>query len=363
MKNDKLNPNIANHIIMWFKKEGRPLPWRETKDPYAILVSEIMLQQTQVVTVIPYYLRFLETLPTIKDLANVSEDVLHSLWEGLGYYSRASRLKQFAVTVMKDYKGIIPKDKNDLIKLPGIGPYTLGALLSFAFEEKEPAVDGNVKRVLARLMADQSDVTKMSTTKAYTEEVKKILPDDIYSFNQGIIELGALVCKPKNPNCHICPIRAYCKAFENSLIDCIPNKPKKIKQISLRVPVFIIEDRGQVLFVKRSLKGLLSGLYGLPMIEVDTPEGKELEALKDYFLDNFDYEVDGDVKIKKCGEIKHVFSHRVWYEQVYCLSLMHLRERTEIVEYPISKWSRVDEISIPTAFRKALDLWDGKGNQ
>lgn len=361
MKNERLNPQIGQDIIEWFKNEGRQLPWRETRDPYAILVSEIMLQQTQVATVIPYYLRFMETLPTIDDLAHVSEEVLHSLWEGLGYYSRASRLRQFAIKVVHDYKGIIPDDKVSLIKLPGIGPYTLGALLSFAFDKKEPAVDGNVKRVLARLMADSSDISKMTTTKAFTLELTKILPQDIYSFNQGIIELGALVCKPKKPDCDRCPIHRYCKAFEQDLVEVLPNKPKKIKQTKLRVPIFIIEDGDLILFVKRESKGLLSGLFGLPMVEVDTPPDGDLISFKDYMLDTFDYIIDENRKLHKCGEVKHVFSHRIWLEQVYCISLEGLKEKTQLVDYPEIKWSKTDDISLPTAFRKALELWDGKG--
>ncbi len=356
-------------LCAWFKKEGRQLPWRETDNPYYILVSEIMLQQTQVATVIPYYLRFIDTLPNLEALAGAEEDTLHSLWEGLGYYSRVFRLQQFARVVLEHHNGRIPKDKATLLSLPGIGPYTAGAVLSFAFHQKEVAMDGNVKRVVTRLLADDRDITKAKHTKKWTQWLEKGLPEDIYAFNQGLIELGALCCTPKNPTCSDCPIQSSCQSYAKGLVDQIPNKPKKKKQTVLHVPIFLITenvDKGwdeiQWLFVKRPSSGLLSGLWGLPMIEEDIPSLKDKlvgdsVSLNGQMAQEM-YETLGvqweGMTARHLGMVKHVFSHRIWMQHILLIEDSQLSKKIETVEYPEWIWSTNKNLSLPTAFKKSL---------
>lgn len=365
-----MNGNDWTHELCgWFKREGRQLPWRETDNPYYILVSEIMLQQTQVATVIPYYLRFIERLPNLEALAGADEDTLHTLWEGLGYYSRVFRLRQFAQVVVDNYNGQIPRDKATLLSLPGIGPYTSGAVLSFAFHQKEVAMDGNVKRVVTRLLADDRDITKVKHTKEWTEWLEGQLPEDIYSFNQGLIELGALCCTPKKPKCEGCPIQSDCQAYAKGVVDQIPNKPKKKKQTVLHVPIFLITDRMKSdweacrwLFVKRPSEGLLSGLWGLPMIEEDIRGledisiGEEVELRGKMSQDMHDtLGLEWEEKVAQhLGTVKHVFSHRIWVQHLLLIEDRHIVKHMEGVEYPEWTWSKEGAISLPTAFKKSL---------
>lgn len=349
-------------IINWFNKYGRELPWRETTNPYYILVSEIMLQQTQVSTVIPYYLRFIEKLPTLEALATVSEEDLHMLWEGLGYYSRVRRLQQLAGIVVDQYDSSIPDDKKQLMSLPGIGPYTCGAVLSFAFHKKEPALDGNVKRVLARLLGDDGDIMKQTTTKRLTHVLEDLLPDEIYPFNQGLIELGALVCKPKNPECTKCPIKSYCQALSDGRVDELPVKSKKAKQKVMNVPLIIVENQGDVLFVKRSSSGLLSNQWGLPMIEKNISASNMETEIHSYLNDEFG--ITGEVELDFLGSVKHVFSHIIWEQQIYLASLKTIVEQINQVEQPVCIWSTGEEIAVPTAFKKTMDVYlSERGNK
>jgi len=346
---------IGDKIINWFNEFGRQLPWRETTNPYYILVSEIMLQQTQVATVIPYYLRFIDSLPTLEALAHASEDELHKLWEGLGYYSRVRRLQQLAIIVIKSYQSKIPDNKENLIKLPGIGPYTCGAVLSFAFHQKEAAVDGNVKRVLARLLADNADIIKQTTTKRLTQVLEDILPDEIYPFNQGLIELGALICKPKNPECERCPVNEYCKALAQGKVDQLPVKAKKAKPKVMNVPIIIIENQGNILFIKRSSSGLLSNQWGLPIIEKDI-EKKLLESeIVSYLSEEFG--ITDQVKLKFLGHVKHAFSHIIWEQDIYVATSDTLIEQINLVEQPVTLWTKVENIAVPTAFKKSVEVY------
>lgn len=346
---------IGSSLIDWFNKYKRELPWRETTNPYYILVSEIMLQQTQVSTVIPYYLRFIDRLPTLEALAKVSEEELHKLWEGLGYYSRVRRLQQLAVIVVRDYNSQIPNEKHKLISLPGIGPYTCGAVLSFAFHIKEPAVDGNVKRVLARLLADDGDIMKQATTKRLTKELELILPDDIYAFNQGLIELGALICKPKNPECDHCPLKTYCVAFAENKVDVLPVKTKKAKQRLMNVPILMIENQNKLLFVKRGTSGLLSNQWGLPMIEKDIPLSQMEREIENYL--SIEFGIDDQCQLESIGHVKHVFSHIIWEQNVFLIKNSAMINEINAIEQPVTTWSYGEDIAVPSAFKKAIELY------
>jgi len=355
--NAMMDNRFVNKVICWYQMNARQLPWRERKDPYGVLVSEVMLQQTQVNTVIPYYLRFMEALPQLKDLAFAPQEKLHSLWQGLGYYSRVERLQQFAIAVLEQYDGIIPNTKEKLIQLPGIGPYTCGAVLSFCFNVKIPAIDGNVKRVLARLWNDSSDITKTTTSKKFIQQLEKILPDNIYPFNQGMIELGALICKPKNPLCQECPVKVYCQAYEKGTVSVLPNKPKKVKQKKMNVPLMVIEEDDEILFVKRSSKGILANLWGLPIVEENLSEDKHRGELKAYFEENFDIIDIWTYALKESireAYIKHVFSHVIWDQHIIYIKVTGLKNRLKNHEFPEINWAKPHNVPIPTAFVKSL---------
>ena len=226
--------DLSGSLLHWYDYNKRILPWRENKDPYRIWISEIMLQQTRVEAVKPYFDRFMEVLPTVYDLAKVDDDRLMKLWEGLGYYNRARNLKAAAQTIVEEYGGQLPADYDKLLSLKGIGMYTAGAIGSIAFELQVPAVDGNVLRVLTRLWGDDSDILKDKTKKAMGRRVMEFMPEDRPGdFNQALIELGATVCVPNGqPLCDQCPWDTVCKAYKEDLIDQLPVKtPKKARRI------------------------------------------------------------------------------------------------------------------------------------
>lgn len=359
----KIDREFSDTLVDWYNKERRILPWRETQDPYHILVSEIMLQQTQVNTVIPYYLRFLDELPTLESLAKASDEQLHRLWEGLGYYSRVFRLRQFAVEVQAKYNGRIPNEKSQLISLPGIGPYTCGAILSFAFHVKEPAIDGNVKRVLARLTNDTRDISKVATQRSMEDLVHFLLPEDPYAFNQGLIELGATYCRPRQPRCQECPVRTFCEGYANGHVEDLPNKPKKKKQKEVSLPIFVFHQNQEMLFVKRASEGLLASLWGFPMIEEDFVEDIESEVnaflqhrrVQDYMDEQFGIRLQ-PTSVQRVGPIKHVFSHVIWNMHLFLIEDPNVWNRVDTIESPETIKSTDQDISLPTAFKKCVEF-------
>lgn len=214
-------------LIDWYEREKRDLPWRKSQDPYRVWVSEIMLQQTRVDTVIPYYQRFMEKFPTIEALANADEDDVLKAWEGLGYYSRARNLQAAVREVHESYNGVVPDNPKELGKLKGIGPYTKGAILSIAYNIPEPAVDGNVMRVLSRILSIWDDIAKPKTRKVFEEAVYYLISkENPSSFNQALMELGAMVCTPTSPSCLLCPVREHCAAFSEGVQAELPVKTK-----------------------------------------------------------------------------------------------------------------------------------------
>jgi A/G-specific adenine glycosylase len=257
---------IADRILSWYARHKRDLPWRHTRNPYFIWVSEVMLQQTQVDTVIPYYHRFLKQFPTIEALAKASLQEVLKAWENMGYYARARHLHAAAREVVKRMGGKIPKTWDELIRLPGIGTYTASAILSFAFDERFPTVDGNARRVLCRLSATQEPMDQSRTQREIHDLAAKIIPSgDPASFNHGIMELGATICKPRSPLCNICPIGDLCLAFQKGLQETLPimreRKPIPHKEMTVAV---IVDKRGRLLIVQRPNKGLLGGLWKFP---------------------------------------------------------------------------------------------------
>lgn len=253
-------------LLSWYRVHCRSLPWRETRDPYRIWLSEIMLQQTQVATVVPYYERFLQRFPTVSDLACATEQDVLRLWENLGYYSRARQLHRAARMVVEKFDGQIPQDFDNLIRLPGIGAYTAGAVLSIAFGQAIPAIDGNVRRVLCRFYALSAVKTDREGYRRLADMLMPILPAaQAGHFNQALMELGATVCRPRQPLCDSCPLREKCLAWKHAQTDVFPTPTeKKIIPVREAVAAIIHDDRERVLVVKRPPSGLLGSLWKFP---------------------------------------------------------------------------------------------------
>jgi len=257
---------IADRILCWYAFNKRDLPWRHTKNPYFIWVSEVMLQQTQVDTVIPYYQRFLSKFPTIEALAKASLQEVLKVWENMGYYGRARHLHTAAREIVNHRDSKIPRTWDELMRLPGIGAYTASAILSFAFDQRFPTVDGNARRVLCRLLSIQGQIGQSRTQRKIHELAVRMIPqEDPASFNHGIMELGATICKPRGPTCNICPLQDLCMAFKKGLQEQLPARKKRRPLPHKDGTAAIISDkRGRLLIVQRPNNGLLGGLWKFP---------------------------------------------------------------------------------------------------
>ena len=264
--------NFQQALIQWYLEEKRDLPWRREKDPYKIWVSEIMLQQTRVDTVIPYFNRFIEKYPTIKALAEADEQEVLKMWEGLGYYSRVKNLHQAVREVQKNYGGIVPEKKEEFSQLKGVGPYTTGAVLSIAYGKPIPAVDGNVMRVFSRIFNIHDDISKSKTRKLFEELTTVVIShEDPGSFNQAIMDLGATICTPKNPACLLCPVREFCQAYHEGTQHDLPVKSKQKKGKTVRyVTAVLIDQEGNVAIRQRPDEGLLASLWEFPNVEISS---------------------------------------------------------------------------------------------
>ena len=335
---------IAEPLLLWFDQNKRPLPWRQDKAPYHVWISEIMLQQTRIEAVIRYYTRFMDALPDIESLSKVDDDVLMKLWEGLGYYSRARNLKKAALRIMENFGGSFPDNYADLRTLPGIGEYTAGAIASICFDEKVPAVDGNVLRVIARLQGSRENVLLPQTKKAVAEQLKSIMPEQAGAFNEALMELGELVCLPNGlPLCDHCPLHEQCTAYRDNLTAELPVRIKEMKRRRADLSVFIITSPdGRIAVEKRPDSGLLSGMYQLPNVDGFHDEQKLTEVLSDWQLT--------PISLSFIKKAKHVFTHIDWYMKGY---------RVKVTEPGGSfLWVTEEELEsacpLPTAFRKLL---------
>ena len=270
-------PRIAPRLLTWYNKNKRTLPWRGHPNPYAVWVSEIMLQQTRVETVIPYFDKWMKLFPNVRALARASERDVLNAWEGLGYYSRARNLHKAAKIVVEKYNGQLPRDLDELRKLPGIGRYTVGALASIVFGMDEPALDGNLKRVYARLFDVGQPVDSTEGEKILWKLTRENLPKgQAADFNQALMDLGTLICLPKNPRCLICPLMKVCKARANGTQNLRPvKKPKKAVPHYIHAAAVIVR-RGRVLLAQRPSDGLLGGLWEFPNGRVDQDPAREL---------------------------------------------------------------------------------------
>lgn len=335
---------IAGPLVEWYCKNRRELPWRNINDPYRIWVSEIMLQQTRVEAVKPFYARFLEVLPTVSDLANVDEDKLLKLWEGLGYYNRVRNMQKAAQQIMVEYGGEFPRDYEQIRKLTGIGNYTAGAISSFAFGIPKPAVDGNVLRVISRITGSYEDIMKASTKTKVEEELANVIPKDAAcDFNQGLIELGAIVCVPNGaPKCDVCPLAHLCYAKENGVQGELPVKSKAKARKLEKKTVFIFKDGENVAIRKRPSMGLLAGLYELPNIEGVLSQEEALAYSRSIGL--------APLRIKALGEAKHIFSHVEWQMVGYSIRVDELENSCTEDMIFIQPEEVEKEYPIPAAF-------------
>lgn len=305
---------FGNDLLQWYQENKRDLPWRRERDPYRIWVSEIMLQQTKVDTVIPYYENFMALFPTAEALAEAEEETVLKAWEGLGYYSRARNLHQAVKEVKEQYGGKVPDTKEEVHKLRGVGPYTAGAILSIAYNKPEPAVDGNVMRVLSRLFLIGDDITKSSARKKFEAIAAAVISKDNPSdFNQALMELGAMICTPRSPACLLCPVQQHCLAREEGVQEQLPVKAKKLPPKMKKMKAAIIEDEeGRLLIEKRPEKGLLANLWQFPNMELEegSSEDPVAESLKKAGLRT-------ETEQASCFEVRHVFSHLIWEIDVH----------------------------------------------
>lgn len=306
---------IAGPLVRWYTGCARDLPWRHTRDPYRIWVSEIMLQQTRVEAVKPYYARFISALPDAAALAAAAEEQLFKLWEGLGYYSRARNLQRAARMVMEQHNGALPADYIALLRLPGIGPYTAGAIASIAFDIPVPAVDGNVLRVLSRLNASGIDIASPLARRAAQDTLKDVMQGASPSlFNQAMMELGACVCLPNaRPLCAGCPVEAFCAARKSGKERDFPIKTKKPPRKVEARTVFVLQGDGSVLVRKRPDTGLLASLYELPNVDGHLNQEAFLQQLR-----RWGFSSAGEIA---CYARKHIFTHVEWHMRVYALPI------------------------------------------
>ncbi|HEY9573922.1 MAG TPA: A/G-specific adenine glycosylase [Lachnospiraceae bacterium] len=302
---------MVSELLLWYEKSKRILPWRDKNNPYYTWISEIMLQQTRVEAVKSYFLRFIERLPDIEALAACREDELLKLWEGLGYYNRVRNMQKAALILVENFGGKLPKDHTSLLKLPGIGSYTAGAIASIGHGQAYPAVDGNVLRVWSRLFGNFEDIGKDKTKKRVEEEVSRYIPPKrAGDFNQALMELGATVCLPNTlPKCTQCPLSFTCIAYKKDLIDKLPVKEKKKKRKVEQKTVLVIKNDNSFSLRKRPDKGLLAGLYEFPTLDGKLDEKEVVLWLKKQGIES--------IRIKELEQSKHIFSHVEWEMSAY----------------------------------------------
>ena len=334
---------IPAPLISWYNANKRDLPWRENPTPYRVWVSEIMLQQTRVEAVKDYYLRFMSALPSVEDLAACEEEKLLKLWEGLGYYSRARNLQKAAKQIVIEYGGQFPKTKEQLQTLSGIGSYTAGAIASIAFGQRTAAVDGNVFRVVSRLSEDKTPISEPSFRRYLEEKLSAVYPEEgeaCSQFTQSLFELGATVCKPKNPDCSVCPLAHLCGAKKNGTQTQYPVMKEKREKRKEEVYVFLIETK-EGFSVRRREEGVLRGMNELPS-HVQTHGESAENVLNEWGVYEFK-----EIKRKK---YKHIFTHICW--DITCVWV-----QTDVSPFDAYTLEEIGEsISLPTAFRQCLGI-------
>ena len=341
MEKPDIFARLPGALLPWYEANRRDLPWRADREPYHIWVSEIMLQQTRVEAVKGYYARFLENLPTIADLAEADDELLHKLWEGLGYYSRVRNLKKAAGEIIERHGGIFPDSHKEISALSGIGPYTAGAICSIAFNLPTPAVDGNVLRVVSRLTDDNTPIDRPAFRKQITENLAAVYPDRAGDFTQALMELGATLCGPnRKPDCSNCPCNALCLGYARGTAEKLPVKKAKPQRRSEDRTVFILSCDGFYALHKRPKTGLLAGLWEFPNVPGKLSLTEAIDEVE-----------KAGVKIKDilCQvEKKHIFTHIEWH-----MSGIYVEVKEQSGDFVWMHKDRIrEETALPTAFRQ-----------
>ena len=361
--------SFRQKLLAWYDENKRDLPWRRSKNPYHIWVSEIMLQQTRVDTVIPYYERFLDWFPTVESLANAPEDRLLKAWEGLGYYSRVRNMQTAAQQIMNEFEGKFPSTYEGISSLKGIGPYTAGAISSIAFNLPQPAVDGNVMRVLARLFEVNHDIGNPSNRKIFQAMMEVLIdPDRPGDFNQALMDLGSDIEAPVNPRPQESPVKDFSAAYQHGTMDRYPIKAPKKKPIPIYLKALVVQNsQGQFLLEKNESEKLLAGFWHFPLIEVDefSDQTQDLDLFsqvaepilelgpspQDSFEQDYDLEVDWqDLRFE---EVKHVFSHRKWHIQLIAGQVSENKDYTDREVL----WLTPEEFSLYPLAKPQQKIW------
>ncbi len=345
---------IQRALLQWYAANARDLPWRRTRDPYAIWLSEIMLQQTRVPTAIPYYERFLKRFSTAAHLARARLDTILKLWEGLGYYSRARNLHQAAKEIVSRCHGRLPQTKDELLTLPGIGRYTAGAIASIAFGERTPLVDGNVERVLCRVFRIHGNPKNAAIKERLWKLAEDLLPEhEVGHFNQSLMELGSEICTPRNPRCDECPLANLCEANHHNEQDILPTRTAKKPLPSHVVVVGVIYRAGRILIDKRKPKGLLGGLWEFPGGKVQPGESLE-SALHREIREELDIEIEVGSEI---AVVDHTYTH--FHVEIHAFECKHLKGEPRPLACAALKWVRPSDLprhAFPAANKKIIEI-------
>ncbi len=349
---NKINQTLGNNLVTWYQQNKRSLPWRDTGNAYDVWLSEIMLQQTRIEAVKPKFYLFKETFPTIEDLAKANDDVLLRVWEGLGYYSRARNLKKCAKILVEQYNGKLPQEYNQLIQLPGIGPYTAGAISSIAYHKPHSAVDGNVLRIFTRIFEITEDIRDTKTKNNIEKIIDSFLQENPFfssDFNQGCMELGEVICVPNGkPKCDSCPIQQYCLAHLHDKTDSIPYRSALNKRKIINRTLFMIRDGERFLIHKRPQSGLLAGMYEFIGVDSFLTRKEIITLLESQNIH--------PLKIKKLPDAKHIFTHLEWHMHAYEITVEQI-ESLEKENYLLLNKTELSTRAIPSAFKKYTDFY------
>ena len=337
--------NKLTSLSTWYQENKRSLPWRVDKNPYHVWISEIMLQQTRIEAVIPYYQHFINNLPTIHDLACIKEDKLLKLCEGLGYYSRAKNLKKAAQIIESEYQGIFPKNYEEILKLPGIGEYTASAIASICFNQKEVTIDGNVLRVYTRFFNDNSNIDDVKVKKEIRKHLMNLIPNDAGNFNQGMMELGETICLPKGlPKCQECPLNQACLAYKKNTYQTLPQKKKKIVKKEEEYTILIYQYQNKYALYQRKKESLLQNLWSFPQLEGNITKKELVSYLEKNQISysNIEEEIN----------YTHIFTHKKWKMKSYKVVLKDINN----LPYPFySKEEIQKHHALASAYKPFLD--------